>query len=86
MSLTTELQVANHADVDMEEEAVVTDPVSGASTTMRLPKYFQIKCALRAGMPGRMHAVLVHRPDCSQVVHSTWQHSPPFTCKLRPVC
>ena len=29
----------------MEEETVVTDPVTGASTTMRLPKYFQIKCA-----------------------------------------
>lgn len=39
------LQVANHADVDAEEETVVTDPVSGTTTTMRLPKHFQIKCA-----------------------------------------
>jgi hypothetical protein len=39
------LQVANHTDVDMEEETVVTDPNTGTTTTMRLPKYFQIKCA-----------------------------------------
>lgn len=39
------VQVANHADVDVEEETVVTDPVSGQSTTMRLPKHFQIKYA-----------------------------------------
>ena len=39
------LQVLNHADVDVEEDTVVTDPVTGTTTTMRLPKYFQIKCA-----------------------------------------
>lgn len=37
-------QVANHADVEFEEEVSVTDPNSGATTTIRIPKHFQIKC------------------------------------------
>lgn len=51
-SQVLETEVANHADVDVEEETVVTDSVSGQSTTIRLPKHFQIKPAqeLRLGL------------------------------------